>query len=109
MLAFVSHAQEDSAIYSALCLALNGAGIGRWDPSTLSPGESLAEQLREAIRKCHVCVFVATRQSIVSRWCLAELGAFWGAGKRILLFKGDSRLTDDDLPPQFKGNLWTSD
>lgn len=109
MLAFISHSNQDSAIYSTLCLALNGAGVERWDPSTLSPGELLAEQLREAIRRCDVCVFIATRQSISSRWCLAELGAFWGAGKRILLFKGDSSLSDSDLPPQFNGSLWTND
>lgn len=109
MLVFISHSNQDSAIYSTLCLALNGAGVERWDPSTLSPGEMLAEQLREAIRRCEVCVFIATRQSISSRWCLAELGAFWGAGKRILLFKGDSSLSDSDLPPQFNGSLWTND
>jgi len=109
MLAFISHSEKDTAIYSALCLALDGAGMERWDQVTLSLGEPLADQLRKAIRKCDACVFVATRQSVVSRWCLAELGAFWGAGKRILLFKGDSSLGDDDLPPQFKGSLWTND
>jgi hypothetical protein len=76
MLAFISHSQEDGGIYSALCLALDAERLGRWDPSTMSPGKSLAEQLRDAIRECYACVFVATRQSVASRWCLAEAGAF---------------------------------
>src|SRR5262249_36401153 len=40
---------------------------------------------------------------------LAKAGAFWGAGKGFILFKGESDLTDADLPPQFAGTLWTSD
>jgi TIR domain len=109
MLVFVSHSQEDSGIYSALCLALDAAPIQRWDPTTMSPSESLATQLREAIRQCQACVFVATRRSIVSRWCLAEVGAFWGAGKKIFLFMGEPDLSDTELPPQFRGSLWTGD
>ena len=109
MLAFISHSDKDSGIYSALCLALDAARLSRWDPSTMSSGESLAAQLREAIRRCDACVFVATRQSIVSHWCLAEVGAFWGAGKRIFLFMGEPGLSDTDLPPQFKRSLWTGD
>jgi hypothetical protein len=76
-----------------------------WDQKSMSPGDSLADQLREAIRICEVCVFIATRRSIESQWCLAEVGAFWGAGKKVLLFLADPDLEDSMLPPQFKGNL----
>ncbi len=109
MLAFVSHSQEDTGVYSALCLALDSAGISRWDSSTMSPTESLADQLRDAIHRCQACIFVATHRSIISRWCLAEVGAFWGAAKKIFLFLGEPDLNDSELPPQFKGGLWTSD
>ncbi|NRF71224.1 TIR domain-containing protein [Aquincola sp. S2] len=105
MPAFISHSFQDAAIYSTLCLALDAAGIDRWDPETMAGGESLAEQLRTAINSCEVCVSIATRRSIESPWCLAELGAFWGAGKRVLLFIVDPDLSDAVLPPQFKGNL----
>jgi hypothetical protein len=105
MPAFISHKSEDIAIYSAVCLALDGAGVQRWDVNNMSRGESLADQLRDAIRKCEVCIFIATSRSILSSWCLAELGAFWGAGKRVLLFISDPDLTDSVLPPQFKGDL----
>lgn len=102
---FVSHSFKDAAVYSTLCLALDAAGVDRWDPETMAGGESLADQLRSAINACEVCVSIATRRSIESPWCLAELGAFWGAGKRVLLFLVDPDLSDAVLPPQFKGNL----
>ena len=105
VLTFISHKSDDAGVYSAVCLALAGAGITCWDPARMSPGESLAEQLRDAIRECGVCVFIATRRSVESPWCLAELGAFWGAGKKVLVYLGDSELPESVLPPQFKGDL----
>ena len=108
MKVFVSHAKKDAGIYSALCLALDGAKIDRW-PEELTPGDLLADQLRQAIHDCQTCVFVVTRSSVASQWCLAELGAFWGAAKKVLLFMGESGLSDSDLPSQFRGSFWTSD
>ena len=105
MPAFISYSFKDEAIYSAICLALDGAGIGHWDSSTMSPGEPLADQLRNAILGCEVCIFLATRSSIESPWCLAEVGAFWGSRKRVIVLLADPDLTDSSLPPQFKGNL----
>jgi hypothetical protein len=56
MPAFVSHDPKDQAIYSTLCLALDAAGVERWDQTTMSLGGSLADQLRRAINDCEVCV-----------------------------------------------------
>ena len=63
----------------------------------LTPTGSLADQLRGAISACRACVFVATRRSILSRWCMAEVGAFWGAAKKIFLFLGEPDLGDGEL------------
>lgn len=79
---FISHSGEDKAAYSSLCLALDNSGVSRWDVSKLSLGKPLAERLRAAIEECDLCIFLATARSLESRWCLAELGAFWGAGKK---------------------------
>ena len=106
---FVSHSQQDEAVYSNFCLALDGKGIERWDQQTMAVGQSLADQLREAIRVCDACVFLATRRSIDSRWCMAELGAFWGAGKHVMIFLTDPEISETQLPTQFQGNLWTRD
>jgi hypothetical protein len=75
----------------------------------MSLGGSLSEQLRQAISDCGQCVFIATRRSIESQWCLAELGAFWGAGKTVILFLADPDLEEGALPPQFRGNLMAND
>ncbi len=108
MPAFICHSHEDEALYSALCLALDGAQIPRCDVAELAPGLSLADQLRAVIDKCEVCIFLATRHSIESRWCLAELGAFWGAGKRTIVYHTDPDLKEAEIPPQFQGNLRTT-
>lgn len=88
---FVSHSRQDEAIYSNFCLVLDGSGVKRWDQESLAVGRSLSDQLREAIRICDACVFLATKRSVESKWCMAELGAFWGAGKNVIIFLADSR------------------
>jgi hypothetical protein len=100
---FLSHSFQDEAVYSTLRLALVGAGVELWDREAISAGESLSDQLKEAIRSCDTCVLIATRRSVESPWCHAELGAFWGAGKRVILFMVDPDLAESVLPPQFKG------
>ena len=106
---FVSHSQQDEAVYSNFCLALDGSGVKRWDQETMAVGQSLADQLREAIRICDACVFLATKRSVESKWCMAELGAFWGAGKHVIVFLADPDISEAKLPTQFQGNLWTQD
>jgi hypothetical protein len=108
MPAFISHCHEDKALYSTLCVALDGGQIPRFDVESLTPGLSLSHQLREIIKKCEVCIFLATRRSIKSQWCLAELGAFWGTGKRTIIYLADADLTESDIPVQFQGNLYTT-
>ena len=106
---FVSHSHDDAAVYSSLCLALDASEVSRWDVSQMSLGKPLAEALRSAIEQCDTCVFLATTRSLESRWCLAELGAFWGAGKKVVMYLVDPNIHETDLPPQFRNNLWTRD
>ena len=72
-------------------------------------GQSLADQLRDAISICDACVFIATRRSLDSHWCLTEIGAFWGAGKRVIIYHADPDVSESQLPVKFQGNLWTRD
>ena len=108
MQVFVSYNFQDEAIFSAIALALESAHIDRWDSSNMQVGEPLAGQLRSAIEHCELCIFVATRRSIASQWCLAELGAFWGTGKRVLIYMADPDIAEGSLPPQFNGTLQVS-
>ena len=69
-------------------------------------GASLRAQLRLAVERCDACIFVATRRSLESSWCGAELGAFWGAGKPIVVYLADPSLPEGDLPPIVQGDVW---
>lgn len=109
MKVFLSHSQQDKAVYTNFCLTLHSSGVERWDPERMVVGQSLATQLREAIQICDACVFLATKRSVASKWCMAELGAFWGAGKQVLIFLADPDLRKTELPAQFQEDLWTQD
>lgn len=109
MSAFISYSQKDIAAHSTLSLALEGQHINYWDPKSMEAGASLRDQLRGAINRCDVCIFLATRSSIESKWCSAEIGAFWGAGKKVIVFISDPEITEEQIPPQFQGDLWTRD
>jgi len=63
----------------------------------------------EAIQESEGCVFIATRGSIDAKWCLAEVGAFWGASKLVIVYKAEPGVKEKDFPPQFRENLWTDD
>lgn len=106
---FISYHQRDEAAYTSLCLALEGQRIEYLDAKTMKVGGSLREQLREIIERCEVYLFLATRNSIDSAWCWAELGAFWGAGIRVVVFISDADLTENQIPPQFQDILCTRD
>ena len=106
---FISHKQEDEAIYIQFCVSLDGTEIERWDKETMAIGKSLPDQLVGAISKCNACVFLATKRSVESKWCMAELGAFWGAGKQVIGYLADPEVDQNNLPVQFQGNLWTQD
>jgi hypothetical protein len=104
---FVSHSAEDKAAYENLTLRLRRDGIDSWDVTALRAGTPLSDQLRVAIRECRACVFLATKQSVQSRWCMAELGAFWGRGKLVVVYLADIDLSPSELPPQFQADVWT--
>jgi TIR domain len=106
---FISYSQKDEATYNRLCSDLKQNKIESWDTKSMRLAASLRDQLREAINECDTCVYLATRNSVLSKWCSAEIGAFWGAGKKVIVFVADPDLTDDQIPPQFQGDLWTSD
>lgn len=109
MAVFLSHKSDDVAAYEALCMVLKANQIEYWDASTMQAGRPLADQLMKAIRESEACIFVATRESIKAPWVLAELGAFWGAGKLVVTYVAESGVSEQHFPPQFQGSLWTND
>lgn len=109
MSAFISHNQQDKGLFTTMRAGLAWQGVETWDPDSMGAGASLRDQLREAINNCEACIFLATQNSVKSLWCMAELGAFWGAGKRVITFIADPSITEEQFPPQLRGDLWTND
>ncbi|MEZ5935727.1 MAG: TIR domain-containing protein [Alphaproteobacteria bacterium] len=106
MQAFISHSFENKPEFENIGDALDQRSIPYWNPSEMKAASSLRGQLRSAVDKCGVCIFIATRHSINSSWCGAELGAFWGAGKPIITYVAEPSLAEDELPPIVQGDIW---
>ena len=106
MTVFISHSFQDKPEFDNIVDALAQASVPYWNPSNVGAGASLRDQLREAVARCDVCVFIATHQSLKSSWCGAELGAFWGASKPVIVYLADSSVKDDLLPPIVQGDVW---
>jgi len=109
MKVFISHSFEDRPKFNEFSQLLNQKGIPFFQPLDMKGTRSLAEQLKEAINDCEVCIFVATHNSVKSSWCSAELGAFWGAGKDVIIYLADSSLKESQLPKQFQDHLQERD
>jgi CheY-like chemotaxis protein len=106
MTAFISHSFDNKPEFDNIADALVQIGVPYWNPTEVKPGGSLRDQLRQAVERCTVCIFVATHRALGSSWCGAELGAFWGAGKPVIVYLADSSLKDEELPPLVHGEVW---
>lgn len=106
MSVFISHSFENKPEFENITDALAQKEVEYWNPGDVKPGSSLRDQLRRAVEDCSVCIFIATRRALESSWCGAELGAFWGAGKPIIVYLAESSLTENDLPPIVQGDVW---
>jgi CheY-like chemotaxis protein len=104
--AFISHSFENEPEFENVADCLDRAGVPYWKPAEIKSGASLRTQLRQAVKACSVCIFVATHRSVDSSWCGAELGAFWGAGIPVIVYLADSSLPESALPPVFQGDVW---
>lgn len=106
MTVFISHSFENKPEFENVVEALKNAGVAYWDPVDVKPGLLLRDQLRKAIECCNVCIFIATHHSMQSSWCGAELGAFWGASKPVIVYVAESTLKEAQLPPIIQGDVW---
>jgi len=106
MTVFISHAFENRPEFENIADALAQRGVDFWNPSEILPGGTLREQLRAAVERCALCIFVATRRAVASSWCGAELGAFWGAGKPIIVYLAESSMEDRELPQVVQGDVY---
>jgi TIR domain len=104
MATFISYSFQDQHKFDDICYALEQAGVKYWRTEEIVAGRSLRDELQAAIRKCSVCVFIATPRSLESAWCQAEVGAFWGIGRPVVVYLADEAVSADKLPKQFQGD-----
>src|SRR5258708_28497227 len=90
---FVSHSFENKPEFDNIADSLSQAGVQYWNPAEIKAVSSLREQLRLAVEHCAICIFIATHRSLSSSWCGAELGAFSGARKPVIVYLASSSLT----------------
>jgi hypothetical protein len=103
---FISYDFEDKSKFDDICFAFENSDIVPWKTDEIAAGEVLRDRLRHAIETCAVCVFVATRKSLASGWCQAEIGAFWGAAKPVVMYLPSEELRAEELPKQFQADKW---
>jgi hypothetical protein len=106
---FVSHYfKEDQTNFNNICYAFQQEGIEAWNTDEINAGEPLRDRIQDAIKSCSVCVFIATSKSLESGWCRAEIGAFWGARKPVVVYAAGDERSEAVVPEQFKGDKWAS-
>lgn len=106
MTVFISHSFDNRPEFENVTDWLDRLDVPYWKPAEIRSGASLRGQLRRAINACSVCIFVATKHSVSSSWCGAELGAFWGAGTPVIVYLAEASLSEDALPPILQGDVW---
>jgi hypothetical protein len=84
---FLSYSSEDREIVNNLAAFVRKLQVElKLDEEILSPANPIGDTLREQIQSCHGCLWVLTENSLKSDWCLVEVGAFWGAGKPVIIY-----------------------
>lgn len=84
--AFLSHSSKDKDYAKGLQVKLKQAGWDvylYWEDNGLdsSPGRSTADRVRRIIILCDFFIFLATPNSMTSRWCPWEIG--YADGKKV--------------------------
>jgi hypothetical protein len=74
MTAFISHSFENKPEFDNIVDALVHTGVPYWNPTEVKPGDSLRDQLRQAVERCSECIFVATRRALASAGAAPSLG-----------------------------------
>lgn len=85
---FISYPSENEDVASLLKARLRQRGIRTaWiDLDQIAAGQPIAERIQEGVGRSACCIFLLNSHSVSSTWCMAEVGAFWGAGKPVIIY-----------------------
>lgn len=85
---FISHSSHDKPIVADWIVnTLNQALFQVWWDRMLIGGKPWKAQLADAIQRCDILLFVASRESLESQWCLWELQEAYRQNKPIIPVK----------------------
>ncbi len=106
---FISYPNTSKDIAELLVNYLEKSGIQAvWiDTDEISVGENISRRLKEGVRESACCVFLLNTYSLESSWCMAEVGSFWGADKKIIMYPIEPRCPIPDylVGTRFANNL----
>ena len=88
---FISHSTEDEKLIKIFVeFLMLGMGIEQKEvfctsySETLLTGENFIDAIRQGMKDCEVTFLIITDNYLKSPFCLAEMGAAWGLGKKII-------------------------
>jgi hypothetical protein len=83
---FFSYCSKDQKTAQDIITFVRSLGITlKLGEELLLPSNPISDRLRDEIERCHGCVLLHTENSLGSRWCDVEAGAFWGARKPVII------------------------
>lgn len=98
---FISHSTKDRFIARQVSNLIEDKGRDRGlqtflDEKDIEFGDSIPEEIREAIRDCEELVVLISEYSIDRPWVLVEIGAAWVLEKRIVAVI--DKISPDRMP-----------
>ncbi len=92
---FISYSRVDAVAQALIAKILELGGYTYFsDDRSISSGENFAERIAEAITNSSLFLFIASKKSIESQWCIKEIYYAFEQGKHILPI----RIDDAELP-----------
>src|ERR1043165_8246868 len=84
---FLSYCSKDSQAKQDLITFARSLGVTlKFDDEILLASNPISDRLRDEIERCDACVWILTENSVWSKWCPPEVGAFWGTKKPIIIY-----------------------
>jgi hypothetical protein len=82
---FISYSRQDSAFVERLADTLRGAGVQIWtDVENIVAGANWQKEIEKGLLNASVLIYIASKNSMSSKWMDAELQAFLRGQKRII-------------------------
>ena len=106
MQVFISHSHKNIDVYQQVCRELEKEGISYWNGVTYACLKDLNDQIKDAINNSDICVFIATKDSVESKYCHAETSYFWATeGKRLIVYTPSHSFNSTEIPEHLPEHL----